>query len=155
MHADEATRNANNSCNGHSASSMTCGTEHTTQATSTACNACHTDGIVQSNPCSKWEPVYYCAQHRHALSKLTRYAKCTGVTVQDKEIQAGLTLNEVVCVIDNVCAEEYGSQQREDGVLNWSWREEHLEQAPDQKRHEAAEKHWAQEAANTEIVSAT
>ena len=80
-------------------------------------------------------------------------ASAQALTVRDKEVQAGLTLNEVVCVVDNVCAEEYGSQQREDGVLDWSWREEHLEQAPDQKRHEAAEKHWAQEAANTEIVS--
>lgn len=54
-------------------------------------------------------------------------ASAQALTVQDKEVQAGLTLNEVVCVVDNVRTEEYGAQQREDGVLNWSWREEHLE----------------------------
>ena len=79
----------------------------------------------------------------HSATLLAMASACTA------EVQAELTLNEVVSVIHNVCTEQYGSQQREDGILDWSWWKEHLEHGPDQKCHQAAEEHWAQEAANT------
>ncbi len=40
---------------------------------------------------------------------------------QTGQQQGKLTLDEVVCVIDNVSTEEDGAQQGEDGVLNWAW----------------------------------
>ena len=49
-----------------------------------------------------------------------------------------LTLNQVVSVIDNVSAEEYGPQQGEDCVLHWAWRKEDLEHGPHQQRHQAS-----------------
>ena len=67
------------------------------------------------------------------------HAQNTGAT--------SLTLDEIVCVVDNVGAEENGTQKGEDGVLDRPWWQEDLEQAPHNQRHQAAKQHWAKEAA--------
>ncbi len=45
-----------------------------------------------------------------------------------------LTLDKVVCVQYNVGAEQDGTQQAKDGLLDRAWREEDLEEAPDHQR---------------------
>ena len=62
-----------------------------------------------------------------------------------------LTLNQVVSVIDNVSAEEYGPKQGEDCVLHWAWREEDLEHGPHQECHQASKQHGTKEAASRQL----
>lgn len=59
-----------------------------------------------------------------------------------------LTLDQVVSVINNVSAEENRTQQGEDCVLHWSWRQKDLEHAPHHERHQAPEQHGAKETAS-------